>query len=132
MILDEYIQLSNAGIQILNHVMLSLGLMMTMTSFLFATVNSSHGNGYWAFLFYPKQSLKLLTYMIGIKKIGTIFFYFTERSDETRQRLIYKDMMQRLIPRQSRGSLRMQGSRTLGTLKILFKCIRFRNNKYIK
>ena len=55
-----------------------------------------------------------------------IFFYFTEPSDETRQRLIYNDMMQRLIPRPSRRSLRMQGSRILGTLKISFKCIRFR------
>ena len=57
-----------------------------------------------------------------------IFFYFTEPSDETRQRLIYNDMMQRLIPRQSRRSLRMQGSRILGTLKISFKCIRFYND----
>ena len=48
MLLDEYIQLSNAGIDILNDVLLTLVLMMFMMSFLFATVNPSHGNGYWA------------------------------------------------------------------------------------
>ena len=54
------IQLSNAGIDILNDVLLTLVLMMTMTSFLFATVNASHGNRYWAFLLHPNQYLKKL------------------------------------------------------------------------
>ena len=43
------------------------------------------------------------------------YFYFTGRNDQTRQRLIYNDMMKRLIPRQSRGVARMQGSRVQGT-----------------
>ena len=58
MILDEYIQLPNAGIDILSHVLLTLGLMMTMMSFLFVTANPSHGNDYWEFLLYPNQSVK--------------------------------------------------------------------------
>ena len=70
MILDEYTQLSNAGIQIPNHVLLTLVLMMTMMSFHFVTVNSSHGNGHWAFLLYPIQSLKLLSYIIVIKRLA--------------------------------------------------------------
>ena len=57
MILDEYIQLSNAGIAILNHVLLTLVLMTFMTSFLIASVNASHGNFYWAFLLFPNQCL---------------------------------------------------------------------------
>ena len=43
-------------------------------------------------------------------------FDFIERNDQTRQRLIYNDMMQRLIPRQSRGLARMEGYRIPGTL----------------
>ena len=48
-------------------------------------------------------------------KIWHYFFYFTERNDETLQRLIYNDLMQRLIPRQSRVLARMQGSRIQGS-----------------
>ena len=66
MILDESLQFSNSGIDILNDVLLSLALLMTMTSFLFATVNSSHGNGYWEFLLYPNQSQKM-SFIIWIK-----------------------------------------------------------------
>ena len=46
MILDEYIQLPNANIATLSRVLLILGPMMTMMSFLFVTVNSSKGNCY--------------------------------------------------------------------------------------
>ena len=56
----------------------------------------------------------LLSNIIGIK-FGTIF-NLSDRSDQTRQRLIYNDMMQRLIPRQSRAFVGMGGSRIQGTL----------------
>ena len=46
MILDEYIQLPNANIATLSRVLLILGPMMTMMSFLFVTGNSSKGNCY--------------------------------------------------------------------------------------
>ena len=39
------------------------------------------------------------------------YFYFTGRNDQTRQRLIYNDIMQRLIPIQSRGLVRIPESR---------------------
>ena len=60
------------------------------------------------------KKIILLSNIIGIK-FGTIF-NLSDRSDQTRQRLIYNDMMQRLIPRQSRGFVGMGGSRIQGTL----------------